>query len=130
MATLRTAPSLLARAALILVAILVSRAAPLYPQSRTAKPVGEQGKIIAMNGHVEHTAAQREQWNAAVLLQPLLAAERVRTLTASRASILFIDETQVKLNASAVLTVREIRQPGGPGTSIEDRKSTRLNSSH
>jgi tetratricopeptide (TPR) repeat protein len=118
MATRRTASSLQARAALIIIAILVSHAAWLYPQSRTANPI-EQGKILAINGHVEHTAAQREQWNAAVLLQPLLAAERVRTLTASRASILFIDETQVKLNASAVLTVREIRRPGGPGTSIE-----------
>ena len=42
--------------------------------------------------------------------QPLFVAERVRTLDASRAAILFIDETQVKLNAGAVLTVREVAQ--------------------
>jgi tetratricopeptide (TPR) repeat protein len=53
------------------------------------------------------------------MLQPLLVAERVRTLEASRASILFIDETQVKLNAGAVLTVRQVRSAAGPASSME-----------
>lgn len=74
---------------------------------------------MAATGRVEHTAAAREQWNPARLFQPLLVAERVRTLEASRASVLFIDETQVKLNAGAVLTIREIRRPGGSPTSLE-----------
>ena len=93
----------------MLAMLVIIGAGPLYSQSRPP----------ALNGRVEHTPAQQERWNAAILLQPLLAAERVRTLTASRASILFIDETQVKLNAGAVLTVREIRRAGGAGTSIE-----------
>ncbi|MCA1560844.1 MAG: FecR domain-containing protein [Acidobacteria bacterium] len=53
------------------------------------------------------------------MFQPLLVAERVRTLEASRAAILFIDETQVKLNAGAVLTIREVRRAGGGPTALE-----------
>ncbi|PWT82769.1 MAG: hypothetical protein C5B57_08150 [Blastocatellia bacterium] len=86
---------------------------------RTQAPPPEQGKILALNGHVEHTPAQQEQWNSARAFQPLLTAERVRTLEASRASILFVDESQVKLNANAMLTIREIRRPGGPTTTLD-----------
>jgi tetratricopeptide (TPR) repeat protein len=78
-----------------------------------------QGKVVALNGRVEHTEAVQERWTAARMLQPLLVAERVRTLEASRASILFIDETQVKLNAGAVLTVRQVRSATGPASSME-----------
>jgi tetratricopeptide (TPR) repeat protein len=97
-----------AAAALIL---LVATAAAAQGQA--------QGKIVALNGRVEHTPAPREAWDAAKMFQPLLVAERVRTQEASRASILFIDETQVKLNAGAVLTIREVRSKGGAGTSLE-----------
>ena len=79
-----------------------------------------QGKIVALNGRVEHTPAAREEWNAARMFQPLLTAERVRALAASRASILFIDEQlAVKLNAGAVLVVHEVRSAGGAATSLE-----------
>src|SRR5262249_16737059 len=100
-------------ARICLAILLVATAATTV---RTQAPPPEQGKILALNGHVEHTVAQQEQWNAARAFQPLLTAERVRTLEASRASILFIDESQVKLNANAMLTVREVRRPGGPTT--------------
>ena len=93
-----------------------------HPAAASAQPPAapaSQGKIVAATGHVEHTAAARELWNPARLFQPLLVAERVRTLDASRASVLFIDETQVKLNAGAVLTIREVRRPGGSPTQLE-----------
>lgn len=80
-----------------------------------------QGKVIALNGRVEHTIAAQEQWLPARILQPLRVAERVRTLEASRASILFVDETQVKLNASAVLLIRQVRATGGAASSMELR---------
>ena len=73
-------------------------------------PAPEQGKILSVNGRVEHTRAQQEQWNAAKVFQPLLTAERVRTLEASRASILFVDESQVKLNANAARPVPRWRR--------------------
>ena len=97
--------------------VLVSSVGLTHAQSPPAP--GAQGKVVALNGRVEHTEAVQERWTAARMLQPLLVAERVRTLEASRASILFIDETQVKLNAGAVLTVREVRSATGPASSME-----------
>jgi tetratricopeptide (TPR) repeat protein len=97
--------------------LVLLRAGAAHPQPTTSS--GAQGKIVALNGRVEHTAAAQERWAAARMLQPLLVAERVRTLEASRASILFIDETQVKMNAGAVLTIRQVRTGTGPSSSFE-----------
>src|SRR5687767_5654541 len=92
---------------------------PAAALAQTPAAPASQGKVVASTGRVEHTAAAREEWNPARLFQPLLVSERVRTLEASRAAILFIDETQVKLNAGAVLTIREVRSSGGSGTALE-----------
>jgi tetratricopeptide (TPR) repeat protein len=100
-----------------LLGILLLSVGGAYAQSPPAPAA--QGKVVALNGRVEHTEAVQERWTAARMLQPLLVAERVRTLEASRASILFIDETQVKLNAGAVLTVRQVRSADGPASSME-----------
>lgn len=95
-------------------------AAPPAALAQTA-PAGPdpQGKVVALSGRVEHTAAVAERWTPARMLQPLLTADRVRTLEASRASILFVDETQVKLNAGAVLTIRQVHSAGGPTSTME-----------
>jgi tetratricopeptide (TPR) repeat protein len=98
-------------------ALLLLSAGGAHAQSPSASAA--QGKIVALNGRVEHTPAAEERWTSARMLQPLLAAERVRTLEASRASILFIDETQVKLNAGAVLTIRQVRTASSPESSME-----------
>jgi tetratricopeptide (TPR) repeat protein len=81
--------------------------------------VGAQGKIVLIQGHVDSAlAASQDRWNPAQLLQPLYVSDRVRTLTASRSAILLIDETQVKLNAGAVLTVQQIKTTGGTSTTL------------
>jgi tetratricopeptide (TPR) repeat protein len=103
--------------AFCVVTLLLSSAGTAHAQS--APTASAQGKVVALNGLVEHTEAVQERWTAARMLQPLMVAERVRTLEASRASILFIDETQVKLNAGAVLTVRQVKNAGGPASSME-----------
>lgn len=87
-----------------------------FAQAPAANP---QGKVIAATGSVQHTVAEREAWNRATVFQPLFVSERVRTLAASKAAILFIDESQVKLNAGAVLTVHTVRSAGGPTTALE-----------
>jgi tetratricopeptide (TPR) repeat protein len=80
-------------------------------------PADAQGKIVLIQGHVDSAlASSQERWNPARLLQPLFVSDRVRTLTASRSAILFIDETQVKLNAGAVLTVQQVKTASGPST--------------
>jgi hypothetical protein len=71
-----------------------------------------QGKIVSLHGRVEHTPAAMERWNAAEIFQNLFVRDQVRTFVASRAAILFIDETQVKLNAGAILTVHAVKVGG------------------
>ena len=94
--------------------------APVWAQRPPSAPAAApQGKIVLIQGHVDSAAASaQEQWNPARLFQPLFVSDRVRTLTASRGAILFIDETQVKLNAGAVLTVQQIKTTAGTSTTL------------
>ena len=43
----------------------------------------------------------------------------MRTLASSRAAILFVDETQVRLNAGAVLTVQAVKRGSGAPTALD-----------
>src|SRR5262245_45170100 len=107
-------------AAAILISSTAVRAASAQ-QNAVAPPIpaGAQGKIVLIQGHVDSAvAAAQERWNPATLFQSLYVSDRVRTLTASRSAILFIDETQVKLNAGAVLTVQQIKTASGTGTTL------------
>src|SRR3954468_1534170 len=80
---------------------------------------GAQGKIVLIQGHVDSAlAAAQDRWNPAQLFQPLYVSDRVRTPPASRSAILLIDETQVKLNAGAVLTVQQIKTAAGTSTTL------------
>src|SRR6187399_822650 len=101
----------------LLAAALVS---PAAAQTRPPAPTNPpQGKIILIQGHVDSAATGgQDQWNPARLFQPLFVGDRVRTLSASRSAILFIDETQVKLNAGAVLTVQQIKTTTGTATTL------------
>jgi tetratricopeptide (TPR) repeat protein len=111
---------LLVGALFMLFAGLVLDARPAAGQATGASEADHQGKVVAMQGRVEHAPAVRaETWLPAVLQQPLFVDDRVRTLAASRAAILFIDETQVRLNAGAVLTVQSIRRGTGSPTAID-----------
>jgi tetratricopeptide (TPR) repeat protein len=78
-----------------------------------------QGRIVAIQGRVEHTPARQDAWGPATLRQPLFVQDRVRTQAASRAAILFADETQVRLNAGAVLMVQEIKRGTGNPTLLD-----------
>jgi tetratricopeptide (TPR) repeat protein len=90
------------------------------PAAAPASPAGSQGKIVAVQGRVEHAAAaRREAWSPAAMLQPLFVDDRVRTLALSRAAILFLDETQVRLNAGAVLTVQAVKRGTGAPTALD-----------
>ena len=100
----------------LLAAALVS---PAAAQTRPPAPATPQGKIVLIQGKVDSDAAGgQDQWIPARLFQPLFVSDKVRTLTASRSAILFIDETQVKLNAGAVLTVQQIKTTAGTATTL------------
>lgn len=78
-----------------------------------------QATIVAAQGRVERAAGLEETWNTATVFDKLFVQDRVRTFDASRAAILFLDETQVKLNANAVLTVEAVRTGAGAPTTFE-----------
>lgn len=109
--TVRTLLSLSARVGVLLVPATLAAQVPASPP-----PGPPQAKIVSAGGTVERTAAEDEQWLAARVFDDLYARQRVRTLAASRAAILFVDETQVKLNANAILTVQAVRQAGAAST--------------
>ena len=100
-------------------AVVVASGEPQRAPASKPLAAGAQGKIVLIQGHVESAVAgTQERWDPATLFQPLFVSDRVRTLTASRSAILFIDETQVKLNAGAVLTVQQIKGAGGTSTTL------------
>ncbi len=99
---------------------VVSSHAALAGGQQPGQPTASaQGKIVAVQGRVDHAKAKQELWDPAKLFQPLYVDERVRTLAASRTAILFIDETQVKLNAGAILTVQALRSRTGGSTTLD-----------
>ena len=65
-----------------------------------------------MHGRVEHTPSEVDSWTPAALRQELVVGDGVRTFVASRAAVLFVDETLVKLNADAVLRVEQVDAEG------------------
>jgi len=111
----------LAPLAVIMIVCSVAGAGAQQQPAPTPPPIaaGAQGKIVLIQGHVDSAlAAAQDRWNPAQLFQPLYVSDRVRTLTASRSAILLIDETQVKLNAGAVLTVQQIKTTAGTSTTL------------
>jgi tetratricopeptide (TPR) repeat protein len=87
-------------------------------------PTGEaqttsEGKVISAQGKVEYLPVQAAAWAPAKILQDLFVQDRVHTLSRSRASILFKDETQVRLNANAELAVRSLSDRKGGSSVME-----------
>jgi tetratricopeptide (TPR) repeat protein len=78
-----------------------------------------QGRIISFQGRVEHLRALLERWNPAILLQELFVRDRVKTYKNSRAAVLFIDETQVRMREEAELTVRTVQKEREQATVFE-----------
>ncbi len=78
-----------------------------------------QGKIVSLQGRVERQPASVPSWSLARILQQLFVADKVRVREQSRAAILFVDESQVRLNAGAELTVKSVKEPGGSSSLFE-----------
>ncbi|HUX21504.1 MAG TPA: TonB-dependent receptor, partial [Spirochaetia bacterium] len=78
-----------------------------------------QGKIISLQGRVERQPAAVPTWSLTRILQQLFTADKVRVLEQSRAAILFADESQIRLNAGAELTVKSVKERGGSSSLFE-----------
>ena len=66
------------------------------------------GKLVSMQGQVAFCRGNTTQWEPAQVGQPLLAGDSVRTGPGSLASILCVDESQLKLNEKTVVIMKTI----------------------
>lgn len=87
------------------IALLVSFLMPSAAFGQAAGPVG--AKILSIQGQVE---VQQSPWAPAVVNQILRPGAAIRTGPQSRAVVLLADETQIKLNSSTELVIKEVRQ--------------------
>jgi tetratricopeptide (TPR) repeat protein len=66
------------------------------------------GKLIAIQGQVTVRRGSDKSWEPAQVGQPLGAGDAVRTGPASSASILCVDESQIKLNENTIVILKSI----------------------
>lgn len=69
------------------------------------------GKLVSLQGLVEISKDRGTTWEKAKLFHPLSEGDLLRTGRSSRAAILFVDETQIKLNEQTVFLVKEVIPP-------------------
>jgi len=78
---------------------------------------GRAAEILSIQGRAEYRASETAGWSAANAQQPLYGGNWVRTGDLSRLAVMFVDETQVRLNQNTVLEVKQVNPPGGLGLS-------------
>ena len=66
------------------------------------------GKLVSVQGEVSVQAAGASQWEAGQVGQSLSAGDAVRTGPNSRAAILCVDETQLRLNENTIVILKSI----------------------
>jgi len=66
------------------------------------------GKLVSCQGQVAVRRGGATQWEPAQVEQPLFAGDAVRTGYNSRAAILCIDESQLKLNENTIVVLKSI----------------------
>jgi tetratricopeptide (TPR) repeat protein len=66
------------------------------------------GKVVSCQGQVAVRRGESAQWEPAQVGQSLWATDTVRTGPASRASILCVDESQIKLNENTTIILKSI----------------------
>jgi ferric-dicitrate binding protein FerR (iron transport regulator) len=69
-----------------------------------SKP-GQQARIMSLQNQVDAKPSAAAGWSPATIDQPLFANDRVRTGTASRATILYADQTAHRLNEKSEVEV-------------------------
>jgi tetratricopeptide (TPR) repeat protein len=69
------------------------------------------GKLVSLQGVVEISRDRGTTWEKAKPFQTLYGGDLLRTGHSSRAAILFIDETQIKMNEYTLFLVKEVIPP-------------------
>lgn len=75
------------------------------------KKVQDVSAVLAYKeNRVQSRKPQQPVWNDALVTQELIKQERVRTLLESRAGILFVDGSQIQLNAESLVVIGEMKE--------------------
>jgi len=71
-----------------------------------AVPAPLAGKLVYLQGQVEVRSGNQADWTVAKINQELFAGDTVKTGAISRAAILCVDESQLKLNENTVVILK------------------------
>ncbi len=75
------------------------------------KKIQSVSAVLAQKeGTVQNRKPQQPVWIDAIINQEFIEQERVRTLSASRAGILFIDESRIYLNENSLAVIGEMKE--------------------
>src|ERR1700734_2158558 len=76
---------------------------------------GRAAEILNIQGHADYRINEAAAWGNATPQQPLYGGNWIRTGDLSRIAVMFVDETQVRLNQNTVLEVKQVNPPGSIG---------------
>jgi tetratricopeptide (TPR) repeat protein len=87
-------------------------------EARAAIADGRAAEILSIQGRAEYRIDEGGKWVDATSQQPLYGGNWIRTGDLSRIAVMFVDETQVRLNQNTTLEVKQVNPPGQLGQSI------------
>lgn len=87
-------------------AIFILVACVALPGVRAASPLA--GKLLNFQGHVSVSPGGSGAWLPARINQELYRGDAIKTGTTSRAAILCVDESQIRLNENTILVLKNI----------------------
>ena len=90
----------------IILALLACWSAPERGSAMAEEPM--VAKLVSIQGQVAVQRSGSKEWELCQVGQPLLAGDSVRTGPNSHASILCVDESQIKLNENTVVIMKSI----------------------
>lgn len=87
-------------------------------QAHAAFGDGRAAEILSVQGKAEYRLNENAKWGEANNQQPLYGGNWIRTGELSRIAVMFVDETQVRLNQNTTLEVKQVNPPGLLGQSV------------
>jgi tetratricopeptide (TPR) repeat protein len=92
---------------------------------RPTLPASSSAEIVSLQGNGQFRPDAAQAWRAAQVRQPLFAGQFVRTGELSRMGLIFVDETQIRLNQNSLLQIKQVAAPGKGDTTVLDLMSGR-----
>ena len=82
--------------------LLLLAALAMHGEATAAAADNRAAEILSIQGRADFRLTETANWNNATVQQPLFGGNWVRTGDLSRIALMFVDETQVRLNQNTV----------------------------